>query len=149
MTTAAGRSLDPRIRAAAADDLPAILRVDAETTGLDRAPLLRHLTGVGRTVVLTAGGAVAGYAVERAFGRGSVIGPIVAPAEADAIALFDALAAPGFVRVDRAASATELGRHLAACGLALDSESAAMVLGDWPAAVAPPRLFALASHAFG
>jgi len=140
---------DPRIRAADPDDLPAILRVDAEATGLDRARLLRHLTGIGRTALLTGGDAVVGYAVERAFGRGSVIGPIVAPAESDAIALFDALAAPGFVRADRAASATALGRHLEARGLALDSESAVMVLGEWPAAVAPPRLFALASHAFG
>lgn len=140
---------DQRIRPATASDLTAILRVDAEATGLDRAQVLRHLMGVGRTAVLADGEAVAGYAVERAFGCGSVIGPIVAPAEADAIALFDALAAPGFVRVDRAAGATALGRHLASRGLALDSESAAMVLGGWPAALTPPRLFALASHALG
>lgn len=145
-----GRSAaDPRIRSATAYDLGAILRVDADATGLDRTGVLRHLISVGHTAVLTDGEAVTGYAVERAFGRGSVIGPIVAPTEHDAIALFDALAAPGFVRVDRAVSATALGRHLDACGLALDSESAAMVLGDWPVDHNPPRLHALASHALG
>lgn len=145
-----GRTVvDPRIRSAAPYDLAVIQRVDAEATGLDRARVLQHLMGLGRTAVLTEGGAVVGYAVERAFGRGSVIGPIVAPSEDDAIALFDALAAPGFVRVDRSAGAAALGRHLESCGLALDSESAAMVLGDWPADHNPPRLHALASHALG
>lgn len=144
-----GGRRDPRVRPATEADLGAILRVDAEATGLHRAEMLGLLLRSGRAAVLVEGGVVTGYAIERAFGRGSVIGPIVAPAEAEAIALFDALAAPGFVRVDRVATAAGLGRHLAARGLALDSESPAMLLGDWPADVAPPRLFALASHALG
>lgn len=140
---------DPRIRPASGADLLEILRVDAEATGLHRADMLRRLLGDGSAAVLVERGGVTGYAIERPFGRGSVIGPIVAPAEADAIALFDALARPGFVRVDRVSTAGGLGAHLAARGLALDSECPAMVLGDWPAEVAPPRLFALASHALG
>lgn len=140
---------DPRIRSAQPYDLAAILRADAEATGLDRAGMLRYLVGIGRTAVLTDGDVVIGYAVERTFGHGSVIGPIVAPTEDGAIALFDSLASPGFLRVDRVIGATALGRHLAACGLALDSESAAMVLGDWPVDHNPPRLHALASHALG
>ena len=41
------------------------------------------------------------------------------------------------------------GRHLTACGLGLDSKSPAMLRGDWPAATAPQRIYALASHALG
>ena len=92
---------------------------------------------------------VTGYAIERGFGRGSVVGPVVAATESDAIALFNAAARPGFVRVDWASEATNFGRYLTTCGLALDSESPAMLRGDWPAATAPQRIYALASHALG
>jgi hypothetical protein len=92
---------------------------------------------------------VVGYAVERAFGRGSVVGPVVAAAEPDAIALFNAAARPGFVRIDRPLDAPSFGRHLTACGLMPDSESPAMLRGDWPAAMTPQRIYALASHALG
>jgi hypothetical protein len=85
----------------------------------------------------------------RAFGRGSVVGPVVATTEPDAIALFNATARPGFMRVDRPSDAADFGRHLTACGLALDSESPAMVRGDWPAATGPQRIYALAGHALG
>jgi hypothetical protein len=56
---------------------------------------------------------------------------------------------PGFVRVDRPSEAANFGRHLTACGLMPDSESPAMLRGDWPAATAPQRIYALASHALG
>jgi Acetyltransferase (GNAT) domain len=36
-------------------------------------------------------GTVVGYAIERAFGHGSVVGPVVAATEPDAIAFFNAL----------------------------------------------------------
>ena len=99
--------------------------------------------------MLVENGRVVGYAIERAFGRGSVIGPVIAATEPDAIALFKAAARPGFVRVDRTLDAPSFGRHLTACGLALDSESPVMLRGDSPAATAPQRIYALASHALG
>jgi hypothetical protein len=74
---------------------------------------------------------------------------VVAATEPDAIALFNAAARPGFVRVDRPSDAADFGRHLTTCGLALDSESPAMLRGDWPATMAPQRIHALASHALG
>src|SRR5437763_6997325 len=116
-----GRHPDPRIRAAASEDRSAVLCLDAAAFGVLRPAVLDDLLAVGRAFVLVEDGRVTGYAVERAFGRGSVIGPVVAATEPDAIALFNAAARPGFVRVDRLLEAANFGRHLAACGLALDN----------------------------
>lgn len=140
---------DPRIRPAGPEDHAALVRLDAGAFGVERRAALDHLLAVGRAAVIVENGAVTGYAIERAFGRGSVVGPIVAASEDDAAALFDAVVRPGFVRVDRPSQAPHLGRHLAACGLALDSESPVMLLGDWPAPSGPQRIHALASHALG
>src|SRR4051812_43385693 len=144
-----GRRPDPRIRAATSEDRSAVLRLDAAAFGVPRPAILDHLLAVGRAFVLVEDGGITGYAVERAFGHGSVVGPVVAATEPDAIALFDAAARPGFVRVDRPSDAADFGRHLTTCGLALDSESPAMLRGDWPAATGPQRIYALASHALG
>lgn len=145
----AGRHLDPRIRAATSEDRSAVLCLDTAAFGVPRLAVLEHLLAVGRAFVLVEDRKVTGYAIERAFGRGSVIGPVVAATEPDAIALLNAAARPGFVRVDRASEAANIGRHLMACGLGLDNESPAMLRGNWPASTAPQRIYALASHALG
>lgn len=145
----AGRHLDPRIRVATSEDRSAVLGLDTAAFGIPRPAVMDHLMTVGRAFVLVASGRVAGYAVERAFGRGSVVGPVVAATELDAIALFNAATRPGFVRVDRPSEAANFGRHLTACGLEPDSESPAMLRGDWPVCTAPHRIYALAGHALG
>ena len=119
------RHSDPRIRAATPEDRSAVLGLDAAAVGVPRPAVLDHLLTVGRAFVLVEDAKVTGYAIERGFGRGSVVGPVVAATESDAIALFNAAARPGFVRVDWASAATNFGRYLTACGLALDSESPA------------------------
>ena len=144
-----GGHTDPRVRMAGPGDRTAILRLDAAALGAAREGMLDHLLAVGRVFVLVEDGRVAGYAIERAFGHGSVVGPVVAASEPHAIALFDAAARPGFVRVDRPSDAANFGRHLTACGLTLDSESPAMLRGHWPQATGPQRILALAGHALG
>jgi predicted N-acetyltransferase YhbS len=144
-----GRHSDPRIRMATSKDRSAVRRLDAAAFGVPRSAVLDHLLSVGRAFVLVDNGRVVGYAMERAFGRGSVVGPVVAATEPDAIALFNSAARPGFVRVDRPSDAVDFGRHLTACGLTPDSGSPAMLRGDWPASSAPQRIYALASHALG
>lgn len=141
---------DPDIRDAGPDDMPAILALDTAAFGAERVPTLRALTAVGRAVVIEGGSGVTGYAIERAFGRGSVVGPIVAGDETDAIRLFRALARPGFVRVDIPVTGTAVARHLEAMGLAAaGADSPVMVRGDWPDPDGDTRLFALSSHALG
>jgi hypothetical protein len=144
-----GRPADPRIREATSEDRSAVLCLDAAAFGVPRPAVLEHLMAVGRTFVLIENGGVIGYAIERAFGHGSVVGPVVAATEPEAIALFNAAARPGFVRVDRASEAANLGQHLTACGLAPNSELTAMLRGDWPASTARQRIYALGSHALG
>jgi GNAT superfamily N-acetyltransferase len=144
-----GHRSDPRIRAATSEDRSAMLGLDATAFGVPRPAVLDHLLTVGRAFVLVENSTISGYAIERAFGRGSVVGPVVATTEPDAIALFNAAARPGFVRVDRASEAANFGRHLTVCGLAPGSEYPAMLRGNWPALSAPQRIYALAGHALG
>jgi GNAT superfamily N-acetyltransferase len=144
-----GRHSDPRIRVATSDDQPAVLCLDAAAFGVPRSAVLEHLMAVGRAFVLVENGGAVGYAIERSFGHGSVVGPVVAAAESDAITLFNAAARPGFVRVDRLSQATNFGRHLTTCGLTADGEFPVMMRGDWPASTGPQRIYALASHALG
>lgn len=140
---------DSRVRPAGPADRRAIAELDRAAFGADRMTVLDRLLSVGRTAVLVEGGRVAGYALERTFGRGTTIGPVVADSEDAAITLFDALARSGFLRVDLPATATRFASHVDACGLSFDSESPAMLRGDWPAPTGAPRMFALASHALG
>ncbi|MCR9071308.1 MAG: GNAT family N-acetyltransferase [Alphaproteobacteria bacterium] len=141
---------DTGIREARPEDMRAILALDAVAFGAGRAAVLRALMGAGRAVVLDGGSGASGYAMERDFGRGTVVGPIVAPTEQAAIRLFQALARPGFVRVDLPVIGDTFARHLVDCGLtAAGADSPVMVLGDWPDPMNDPRLFALSSHALG
>lgn len=141
---------DPDIRSAGPDDMPAILALDAAAFGAGRVPTLQALAAAGRTVVIDGGSGVTGYAIERAFGRGSVVGPIAARTEADAIRLLRALARPGFLRVDIPVTGTALAGHLEAVGLsAAGADSPVLVRGDWPDPDGDMRLFALSSHALG
>lgn len=140
---------DPRIRPASPGDLERVAEIDANALGADRREILAHLHDAGRTSVLVEAGRLTGYAVQRPFGFGTVVGPIVANSEEDAIALFDASAAPGFVRVDRPSEALLLGRHLEKAGLMGDESSGVMTLGTWPACSGPARIYAMAGHAWG
>jgi Acetyltransferase (GNAT) domain len=126
-----------------------VLCLDAAAFGARRPAVLDHLLAAGRAFVLVENGTVVGYAIGRAFGHESVVGPVVAANEPDAIALFNTAARPGFLRVDRPLEAANFGRHLTTCGLTPDGEYPAMLRGDWPASMAPQRIYALASHAVG
>lgn len=140
---------NPRIRMATADDYTCLMKLDHSAMGADRGQVLRHLFEVGQTTVLSDKGQAVGFAVERTFGLGSVVGPIVASSELDAIALFNASARPGFVRVDRPMEAALLGQHLHDCGLEGDEVSDVMALGNRPADHESMRSFAMAGHAWG
>ena len=94
--------------------------------------------------------AVAGFALLRDFGRGQVLGPIVARDAATARALMSAgatRAAGGFLRVDLADPA--LAEHATRLGLAHVGGGTAMVKGAAPAATTEYATYALASQALG
>jgi len=90
-----------------------------------------------------------GFAVRRRFGRGRIIGPVIAPDEDAAIALVTALLQPGFLRIDIPAEATRLAAQLGNAGLTQAGQVTAMVRGPWPDPPPRPHRFALISQALG
>ncbi|MDP2699841.1 GNAT family N-acetyltransferase [Thalassospira sp.] len=84
-------------------DLDAIRDMDRAACGMDRHRLIDLLFARADIAVLRRDGGIAGYAALRPFGRGDVVGPIVAADLADAIALASFMfhqRAGAFVRVD-------------------------------------------------
>ncbi|AWO93270.2 GNAT family N-acetyltransferase [Bradyrhizobium diazoefficiens] len=135
----------------AASDFEAITRLDREATGLERRPLLDRLVRSGDGYVLRHDGVACGYAISRRFGRGHVIGPVVAESRADARALIDAaLAGLGrcFVRIDTSAS-SQLGDWLESIGLQRVGDATTMILGTQVQATGAARTFAIANQSFG
>jgi predicted N-acetyltransferase YhbS len=131
-------------------DIPVIAELDRMAYGVDRTNLISHLVEIGSFAVLDRAGALAGFSALRPFGRGEVIGPVVARDANDAKALiahFLAARAGAFVRLDTDA-ASGLGAWLAEHGLDHVDDGIAM---QRPVAVsvAPFTTFALASQALG
>ncbi|XBY46424.1 GNAT family N-acetyltransferase [Methyloraptor flagellatus] len=146
-----------------ASELDALVASDRAAISMERRGLIAMLTALGRIAVLRRDGAVAGFAALRAFGRGEVVGPVVATSDADARALltFAFAARSGrFLRVD-APEAVGLGPWLESLGLAHAGGGIAMTRpagvstpakrADAPRGTVPTpfRTYALASQALG
>ena len=144
---AAGKQLRP----GSPSDLAMLQRLDREATGLERGPVLAALLQCCECLVLEQAGQAIGFSILRAFGRGQVIGPVVAADETDArtlIACWLHGRAGQFIRVDLPFG-SGLGEWLVQRGLAPAGDVAAMVRGDLPAASGPARLHALITQALG
>ena len=141
-----------KVRPAESRDIFGILELDRSAYGADRRDLLRTLAKVGQLAVLCNGQGLTGFAALRRFGRGEVIGPVVAANADDGKALlayFMSEREGRFVRVDTAES-SQLGAWLADRGLVRVDEGIAMqrpVVAR--STCAPFTPFALASQAFG
>lgn len=138
------------VRTMTASDAEAVAGLDREATGWTRPQTLRKLAQIAQGHVLLRGGVPRGYAFCRLFGRGHVIGPVVAENLDDARDLIEAALAPlgaTFVRIDTATS-TQLGPWLETIGLAEVGEATTMVLGAPAPAAGPARTFALANQSF-
>jgi GNAT superfamily N-acetyltransferase len=139
----------PLVRPIALSEFEAIAGLDQEATGWSRRPMLDRLVQIGEGYLLVRDGAPRGYAISRLFGRGHVIGPVVAENPADARALIEAALArlgPVFVRVDTSAT-SQLGEWLEAIGLQQVGDATTMVLGAIPS-TGPARMVALANQSF-
>ncbi|RIY02618.1 N-acetyltransferase [Aureimonas flava] len=134
------------------DDFARIAGLDAAARGFRREAVMRALNRHARFAVIRERGTVEAFAALRRFGRGSVIGPVVARSHGEALRLLDALLAGEagtFVRVDTD-EAAGLGPALAERGLFPAGGGVAMRRGSAPApSDAPYRPFALASQALG
>ncbi len=138
--------------AATAGDIAAIADLDRVAFGADRGELIVYLAKVGEFAVIRRNGHLAGFAAVRAFGRGDVIGPVVAANVDDAKALvvhFIARRTGQFVRVDTTAE-TGLSPWLADQGLSHVGGGVAMERPSiHRAADRPATTFALANQALG
>ncbi len=117
----AGEIAEPAETEAATDaDLPDIAALDRRAFGADREGLLSYFAGIGAFAVIRRDGHVSGFACLRPFGRGEVIGPVVAADLGQARKLIEHFIArrPGrFLRVDTT-DETGLSPWLAEQGLA-------------------------------
>lgn len=133
-------------------DWQALIALDGKAAGMPRDVLLNALAVQGKAIVLRGrDGALLGYAISRQFGRGHVIGPVVAPDLAAAKTLITE-AVKGlehcFVRVDTPAR-SGLGSWLERSGLPLVDKVEAMVRGPLPTTTPSARIFALCSQSLG
>lgn len=138
------------VRPMAASDVEAVARLDRQATGWARPRMLDRLIQAGDGHVLLRDSEPRGYAISRLFGRGHVIGPVVAESAADARALIEAaLARLGrvFVRVDTSAT-SQLGGWLEGIGLQQVGDATTMVKGPQIPPAGPARTFALANQSF-
>lgn len=139
------------IRAFEPADREAIHDVDRAASGMDRKALIDALLAIADTMVVERRGRIWGYGCVREWGRGFVIGPVVAADDQDARRLIALLAAQhvgSFVRVNVPAAAG-LSPWLESIGLPLVDREVAMALGDVPEAAGGATLFALCNPSLG
>ncbi|WP_421951133.1 GNAT family N-acetyltransferase [Pelagibacterium sp.] len=142
---------DGNVALAGPEDMDAIFGLDRAASGLDRGDLLAALFSSGRVFTGRADGEVQSYALARPFGRGYLIGPVVAQTPALArpiIAAACTMLEGQFVRID-VLEDPQLQDWLQSIGLVGVDRVAAMALGGAPARAGRPRLVALASQALG
>jgi GNAT superfamily N-acetyltransferase len=153
---ARGVSLPPvppgaSLREASPEDLDAIAALDLAAFGADRRSILGIIMQGCEGVILERDGAPIGFALCREFGRGHVIGPVVAPDEASAISVIAPLVARRigqFVRLDTGQESTVLNAYLAGAGLRHCNTVTAMIFGR-DRTGRDPSVFALMSHTLG
>ena len=139
------------VRSFEAADLPAIHALDFGASGVDRSDMLAGLLPVSEGFVAVRDGLLAGYALSRDFGRGRVVGPIVADDEDAALALLSTamLKTGGFLRADVPSYASQLIAWLELAGLRQGSTAQVMQRGPETRTADRPRIFGLASQALG
>lgn len=138
------------VRVARPSDSAAIAQLDRQATGWRRGPLLDRLCSLGAGLLRLRDGEPCGYAIARPFGRGHVVGPVVADSAADARLLVEAAIARlgrAFVRIDTPAGCG-LGEWLEGLGLPRVGDAATMVRGPRHPPVGPAQAYALASQSF-
>ena len=140
------------LRRATPADRAALCALDAAVFGADRSALIGGLLASGDAWLVDRAGQPAGFAILRAFGRGMIIGPVVAASEDEAIGLVAAAAkaAPsGVLRADIPAEAERLAPWLTAAGLPAIDTVTVMLRGSWPATWQGLQRYGLALQAWG
>jgi len=140
------------LRRAVPADRANLCALDAAAFGADRSALIGSLLASGDAWLVDRAGQPSGFAILRAFGRGMIIGPVVASSEDEAIALVAGAAEaapPGVLRIDIPAQAEGLAAWLTAAGPPAIDIVTVMLRGSWPAIGTGLRRYGLALQAWG
>jgi len=140
------------VRPMTAADGEAIAQLDADAYGADRSRVIAALMKLATGTVIERDGRVAGFALCRRFGRGHVVGPIVAESDEAAIALLrpHVIAHDGqFLRVDTAQEQGRFGGFLEECGMTVYDTVTTMVRGHNHGPRGEARTFGLVTQALG
>ena len=134
-------------------DLAAVIRLDKAASGMDRAAMYSALSKVARIAVLRRSDGIVGHAFVRDFGRGRVVGPVVASSVGAAQSLISFIMsedAGALLRVDTGVH-TGLGAWLERNGLSADTAGGIVMQAGTVASgpTGPVSVFALAAQALG
>lgn len=148
-----GLSTGPRhSRTMRAEDLTAVHTLDRAAMGISRPDVLERLLAISSGSVVERDGQVTGFALCRKYGRGHVVGPLVAENDEDAIALVApfAQAMEGqFLRLDTRQPDGPFREFLVACGIRHYDTVMRMGLGAVPVATGPAQTYSLVNQALG
>ncbi len=142
---------EERVRPLGASDIAAVAALDGRANGLERAELLAKISEHAQGVVLDRGGEVTGFALFRRFGRGYVVGPVVARDRDGArtlIAHWLGSNSGKFIRIDVPGDCGLID-WLQDLGLTGVDRVVTMVRGELPAHGRDAATFAIASQALG
>lgn len=112
----------PTVTRLSAEDLSAVVEMDARAFGVARDILIGKLFPQSVGYGLFRDGALAAFALCRPFGRGHVVGPVVATDDADAIAVVHPHVldhAGGFLRIDTHQGGGAFAGFLSDAGMAV------------------------------
>ncbi|WP_224543054.1 GNAT family N-acetyltransferase [Mesorhizobium sp. CA16] len=145
------------VRTLDASDIPAAVALDAAAFGVRRTALIEKLFAHSLGYGLFDGNKLTAFALCRPFGRGHVVGPVVAESDADAVAIVRPHVADHsgtFLRVDTHMDSGEFAAFLSHAGMPVFDTVLTMSMGkrisDF-AAGGPvmPKTYALASQTLG
>ena len=142
---------DLELRPVVPADLATLVLLDRAACGMDRSRLFAAVMQVSGGVVLDQNGRAMGFALARPFGRGELIGPVIAPDTRHAKAMVAQLLANRtgqFVRLDVPTN-NSLGPWLTGLGLSEVDFPVRMVRSADLATPTPAGVFALAIQSFG
>lgn len=141
-----------RIRGLEPGDAAALRALDAAAYGAVRGRVLDALLPLSTGMVALRDGVVRGFALQRDFGKGVVIGPVVAEDDAMAMALTAPLIGANagiFTRVDTPVDSEGFVAFLEKAGLAAFDTVTEMRIGPHRRATDGAVTYALASHSLG
>ena len=133
-------------------DEAAVRALDRQAFGVERTRTMDAMLRLSSGLVTEKDGEICGYALVRKFGRGVVIGPLVA--EDDAMAMM--LAAPliqrhtgAFVRLDTPVKSERFEAFLSAAGMGVYDTVTEMYYGRQRRPLEGTQIYGLAAHSLG